>query len=120
MNNQPDFFSQDTLKDCPLPNGVTEVDRANLQAHLAANSSAWLNRDEVAKSLGWDVRKVRAVAQTFGGQIIRGQLGYKLKTACTRDDLSLMQQSADAAGSQSRIQKAYQLEVLQAIHALVG
>lgn len=120
MTTQPDFFTENTIKDCPLPNGVTEADRADLRAHLMAHSSAWITRTEIAVALNWEVRKVRATAQTFGGEIIRGQLGYKLADACTRDDVPLMQQSADSAGSQSNIDRAYQLAVLKRIHSIVG
>jgi hypothetical protein len=55
-----------------------------------------------------------------GGQIIRCQAGYKLTADCSRDDLPLMTQAADAAGSQASHMRAYELEVLRAIHALVA
>ena len=112
---QTDFFAD------PAPTnlaGITTADQADLRAQIMVRD--WQTREEIAQSLNWTVRKVRSVAQTLCGQIIRSQVGYKLTAACTRDDLPLMQQAADAAGSQGRIQIRYEHEVRHAIHALVG
>jgi hypothetical protein len=115
ISTQEDLFASPPI--APL-DGVTEADQANLRAFLLLRG--WTNREEVARGLAWPVRKVRAVAQSLGAAIIRCQAGYKLRVNCTREDLPLMQQAADAAGSQARIQRAYELAVLRAIHALIG
>ena len=101
-----------------LPDGITTADQADLRSLVMSRD--WQTREQLATALGWPVRKVRAVAQSLGGQIIRCQAGYKLTADCTRDDLPLMTQAADASGSQARIQLAYELDIRRSIHALVG
>ena len=113
---QTDLFTEPPLD---LPGHVTELDVTEFRARLIS-VNGWQTRRELCQALGWEERKVRAVAQAMGGNVIRGQLGYKLTDACTRDDLALMQQAADAAASQSRIQASYAVEVRRAIHSLVG
>ena len=68
--------------------GITEADQADLRAQIMIRD--WQTREEIARALGWSVRKVRAVAQSIGGQVIRCQAGYKLTAACTRDDLPMI------------------------------
>ena len=119
MTTQPDLFSA-AEENCDLPPGITAADRADFRAALMSAGACYLTRKELCSRLGWDARKLRLVAQSLGGAVVRCQIGFKLRALCTRDDLSYMQQAADAAGSQSRIQRAYELEMLRAIHALVG
>lgn len=112
MAEQYDFFSSH------VATGITDADQAALRAQIMSRD--WQTREEIASALGWPVRKVRAVAQSLCGQVIRCQAGYKLTASCTRDDLPLMQQAADASGSQAAHMRAYELEVRRAIHAMVG
>ncbi len=115
MTTQPDLFTAPPQTSGPA---ITEAEISDFVAHLM--SHGWQTRGEIHRALCWDERKIRAVAQTLGGKVIRCQLGYKLTAQCGREDLTHMQQAANAAGSQSRIQRAYELEVLRAIHAIVG
>lgn len=115
MVTQPDLFAEPAIAP---HDGITDAEQSNLRAQIMVRD--WQTREEIARALGWTVRKVRAVAQSLGGQIIRGQAGYKLTAACGRDDVPMMLQAADAAGSQGRIQLGYELEIRRAIHALIG
>ena len=119
MNTQQDFFTPPKLVGQTLPKGVTEADLANLRSYLISSAASWRTRDDIGAALKWEDRKIRAAAQALGSTIIRGQLGYKLTAACTRDDAPLMLQAADAAGSQARHMRAYELEVRKAIHSLI-
>jgi hypothetical protein len=112
--NQPDLFAPAET----IPHGATEAEIANFSAHLI--SHGWQTRREIVVALGWDDRKIRQVAQAMGGRVVRCQLGYKLTASCDRNDIPHMTQAADAAGSQSAIQRAYELAMRHAIHALVG
>jgi len=118
MPTQTDFFAPDAPP-CDLPNGVQAADLADFRAALIS-AGTWQTRADLAARLGWDERKIRAVAQALGGSVVRCQAGYKLTAACTRDDLGLMTQAANAAGSQGRLQIAYEVAMLRAIHAMVG
>jgi hypothetical protein len=115
MITQTDFFNPAATT---IADGITTADQADLRAQIMSRD--WQTREQIANALGWPVRKVRAVAQSLGGQIIRCQAGYKLTAACTRDDAPQMMQAADAAGSQARIGLAYEIAVRRALHSLIG
>lgn len=119
MTQQPDLFSPAATA-ATLPDGVTPADQADLRAALIAAGGLYLTRKELCQRLGWPDRKLRAVAQSLGGDIVRCQLGFKLRVACTRDDQPYIIQAADAAGSQARIQLAYELEMRRLAHTLAG
>ena len=112
--SQPDLFAPSEQ----APNGATDAEIADFSGHLIAHG--WQTRREISAALGWEDRKIRQVAQALGGKVVRCQLGYKLTAACDRNDIPHMKQAADAAGSQSAIQRAYELAMRHAIHSLVG
>lgn len=95
-----------------------ELDAAALRHLLAAGD--WITRDDAARALAWDTRRVRAAAEMLGADIVRGQRGFKLTQHLTRDDLAAAQQAADAAISQAKKQEAYGIALLRKLHALVG
>ncbi len=100
----------------PRPPGVTETDQSEFRALLIARG--WTTRKEVCEALGWDERKLRAVAQSLGGEVVRCQLGYKLTAHCaSREDLGWVKQAADAAASQARWMRAYEIELRKFLHA---
>ena len=109
MLSQLDFFN----RDLPL-----ERDAAALRQFLAQHD--WLQRDDVGRTLNWNIRRVREAAEHLGPDIIRAQRGYKLTDRLTRDDLPAAQQAADAALSQAKKQQAYGLALLHKLHTLVG
>lgn len=111
--NQPDLFSASLL-----PHGVTETDQSNLRAHLL--SHGWQTRKEITSALAWDDRKLRAVAESLGTDVVRCQLGYKLTDTCTRDDASAALQGCDAFESQAKKELAYSQGLRRRLHALVG
>jgi len=109
MIDQLDFFDR---------NHPLEQDAATLR-HLLAQHD-WLLRDDIGRTLGWEVRRVRATAEHLGADVVRGQKGYKLTAKLTRDDLAVAQQAADGAISQGAKQTAYGVALLRHIHAIVG
>jgi len=98
--------------------GVTESDAMELRAWLATHG--WQTRAQLAAGLGWPWRKVCAVAQQMGADVVRGQAGFKLTEQITRDELPAIQQAADAALSQAKKQETYGLALLRRIHGMVG
>lgn len=47
----------------------------------------WAHAKEIATSLGWSDRQVRALSESAGPRIISGQAGYKLAELATVDEL---------------------------------
>lgn len=116
-NSQSDLFTSPPASPTAGPR-VTEGDQANLRAHLL--SHGWQTRSECCAALNWDDRKLRAVAETLGTDIVRCQLGYKLTDACTREDVSAALQGCDAFESQAKKNLAYSTALRRRLHALVG
>ena len=100
------------------PDRPIEQDAAALRHLLAAHD--WLTRDQAARALTWDTRRLRAAAEHLGADIVRGQRGFKLTANLTRDDLAAAKQAADAALSQAKKQQAYGLALLHKLHAQLG
>jgi hypothetical protein len=116
MTSQADLFSAPTI-DTEIK-GVTEGDKANLRAHLA--SHGWQTRHECCSSLVWEERKLRAVAESLGSDVVRCQLGYKLTETCTRDDVSAALQACDAFESQAKKNLSYSTALRRRLHSLIG
>jgi hypothetical protein len=115
MTSQTNLFSAPV---CDLPKGVTAVEQAELRAHLV--SHGWQTRQAVTAALGWDERKLRAVAESLGADVVRCQLGYKLTMACDRNDVPYALQACDAFESQAKKNLAYAQSLRRKIHSIVG
>jgi hypothetical protein len=115
MTAQPDLFTPLTS---PAAHGATEPEQANLRAHLL--SHGWQTRRDLCTALNWDERKLRAVAESLGADIVRCQLGYKLTDTITREEFSAAIQGCDAAESQAKKQLAWALGVRRRLHAIIG
>lgn len=98
--------------------GVTDADEMELRGWLVTHG--WQTRAQLSAGLGWPWRKVCAVAQQMGADVVRGQAGFKLTEQITREELPAIQQAADAAISQAKKQEAYGLALLRRIHGMVG
>jgi hypothetical protein len=109
--NQPDLFT-------PAADRDHEVDRTNLRAHLM--SHGWQTRGECCRALVWDERKLRAVAESMGSDIVRCQMGFKLTDSLSRDDVSAALQGCDAGESQAKKQLAYVAALRRRIHSIIG
>jgi len=96
----------------------SEADKANLRAHLIGHG--WQTRREIRDALQWDDRKIRAVAESLGTDVVRCQLGYKLTDMCSRDDVSAALQGCDAFESQAKKELAYSQGLRRRLHAIVG
>ena len=82
-----------------------EDGRQTLRNALA--SGEWKTRSQLAQELGWDVRDVRSVAEDLGGEIVRGQHGYKLTAMLTAEELNSANHTANAWESQIRKMQEY-------------
>ena len=76
MSNQPNLFS------ARRP-AVSETDVAQLVTAL--KGTGWRLRRDLERVLGWNDRKVRAVAEASQGEVLGSDLGYRLtiEASCT-------------------------------------
>lgn len=97
--------------------GVTSDDVETLRDFLSPRG--WQTRRKITFALDWSERKIRDVAESMGSDIVRGQLGFKLASVLTRDDLTPAAQAADAAISQGKRMIRYGLALKRKLHAQI-
>lgn len=93
---------------------VTKDDASMLRERLSL--FGWQTRNELAVALDWSERKIRDVAESMGGEIVRGQRGFKLTRDITREELGDVAQAADAALSQGKRMIRYGLSLKRKMH----
>jgi hypothetical protein len=98
--------------------GISDADAITLRGWLLAHG--WATRRQIAEHLGWAERKVPAVAELLGSDIVRGQRGFKLTEKVTREDLPAVKQAVDAGLSQGKKQIRYALALKRKLHQLIG
>ncbi len=113
---QTDLFA--SVSERPHISGASEADKINLRSHLM--SHGWQTRSECCAALSWDDRKLRAVAESLGVEVVRCQLGYKLTNSCTREDVSAALQACDAFESQAKKNLSYSTGLRRRLHHLIG
>lgn len=65
-----------------------EDPRIDQLIHHLRRVAKWQTRRDLARSLGWDDRTVRAIVEASEGAILSGQRGYKLTTLATREEFA--------------------------------
>jgi hypothetical protein len=98
--------------------GVSDVDVSNLRAWLAVRD--WQTRAEIATGLGWNIRKISAVADLLGTDIIRGQLGFKLTQQLTRDDMPFALGSAEQFISRGKDEIRHGIALKKRLHQMIA
>ena len=84
-----------------------------LRAWLSTHG--WQTRQQMGEGLGWNDRKIRAVGQAMGTEVVRGQHGYTLLDLVPDEELHKVEHAAQAILSQSRNNEAYGLGLLRAV-----
>lgn len=99
--------------------GVTDADVMQMRALLAGGH--WLKRKDFMERLGWPERKVPAVAELLGGEIVRSRAkGFKLTALLTPDEVPIAIHTAQEVLSQCRKNAGYAVALRRRIHQLVG
>ena len=80
----------------------------------------WMTRRQIKFALGWSERRVRAVAEVMGKEVVRGQHGFKLANKITRGEVADVIQAADAAISQGKKMIQAGIAWRRFAHELVG
>lgn len=97
--------------------GVSDADAMSLRLHLAANG--WQTRAQISQALGWNIRKIPAVADLLGTDIIRGQRGFKLTAHLTPDDLPIALESAEHFISRGKNEIRHGIALKKRLHAII-
>jgi hypothetical protein len=99
--------------------GVGEADVMQMRTLLA--SGGWLKRKDFMAQLGWPERKVPAVAELLGGEIVRSRTrGFKLTALLTPDEVPVAIHTAQEVLSQCRKNAGYAIALRKRVHQLVG
>ena len=96
----------------------TTYEQEALRSHLRLYG--WQTRRQICDALAWSERKVREVAESLGVEVVRGQAGFKLTSAVTREDWPAVEQAIEAFHSQARKNEAYALALRRRLHEMVG
>jgi hypothetical protein len=113
---QPDLFTPPASEQA---SGIPECDILALRSQLMTITS-WQTRSQLCRALNWPDRKVRAVGEALGTDIVRCQLGFKLTEYVTREDLPAVQQAIDSFHSQASKMDAYAVSLSRRLHAIIG
>lgn len=84
-----------------------------LRAWLLAHG--WQTRQQMGEGLGWNERKIRAVGEAMGTEVVRGQQGYTLLDKVPTEELHKVKHAAAAILSQAHKNEAYGLGLLRAV-----
>ena len=97
--------------------GVSDADVNTLRSWLA--SRGWQTRQQINQGLGWPIRKIPAVADLLGTDIIRGQRGFKLTEQLTAEDMPFALQSAEHFISRCKNEIRHGLALKKRLHELI-
>ncbi len=103
MTTQPDLFA-------PAPadteSKATEAECADFRAQLIS-AGTWQTRAQLCAALGWPDRKVRAVAEALGAEVVRCHRGFKLLAQITPEEDCLVREAIATFHSQAQKMEAY-------------
>src|ERR1035441_8680738 len=102
MTTQLDLFPQPA----PADSKASDTERADFRYRLIF-ANTWQTRDQLCASLGWSDRKVRAVAESLGAEVVRGQQGFKLLEQITKEEEPLVREAISTFHSQARKMEEY-------------
>jgi hypothetical protein len=92
---------------------------AQLRALLAGGH--WLTRRLIMQTLGWPERKVPAVLQALGAEVVRSRThGFKLTALLTKEEIPIALHAAEEVLSQCGKNTAYAVALKQRLHALIS
>ena len=98
---------------------VSDGDVMQMRELLAAGG--WLKRRDFMQKLGWPERKVPAVAELLGGEIVRSRTrGFKLTALLTPEEVPVAIHTAREVLSQCRKNAGYAMALRKRVHQLIG
>jgi len=98
-----------------VPEDSIEADVGRLIRTLT--SAGWLTRKQLAPYVGWDERRIRAVAEAAGDRIVRGQKGFCLFDAATAEEITA---ACGALESQAAKNTSYCIAMRSKLHRRIG
>jgi len=104
MTTQPDLFTP--AAQAAADSKISESERADFRARLISTGS-WQTRAQICAALGWPDRKVRAVAESLGAEVVRCQRGFKLLDQIPPEEEPLVREAIAVFHSQAQKMEEY-------------
>lgn len=101
MTTQPDLFQS-----TPADSKATPAECSDFRAHLIS-AGTWQTRAQLCAVLGWTERKVRAVAEALGADVVRSQDGFKLLAQITPEEQPIVRQAIATFRGQAQKMEDY-------------
>jgi hypothetical protein len=104
MTSQPDLFTP--AAQAATESKASDADRADFRAHLIS-AGTWQTRAQLCSALNWPDRKVRAVAESLGAEVVRCQHGFKLFDQIPKEEEPLVREAIATFHSQAQKMEGY-------------
>lgn len=98
-----------------FPHVTPEADIASLMQLL--RTYGWLTRKALTTQLGWAERRIRAVAEAAGADVVRGPRGFNLFDNCSLDEIN---HCAAIAEGQGKKMVEYAVALRRRAHARIS
>jgi hypothetical protein len=114
MASQPDLFQAATPE-----SKATDAECSEFRAQLIS-AGTWQTRAQLCATLGWPDRKVRAVAESLGAEVVRGQHGFKLLAQITPEEEPLVREAIATFHSQAKKMEDYSRSLTYRLATRIG
>jgi hypothetical protein len=104
VTSQPDLFCPSALAE--RDSKATDAERADFRSHLIS-AGRWLTRADLCAATGWSDRKVRAIAESLGSEVVRCQHGFKLLEQITKEEEPIVREAIATFRSQAAKMEDY-------------
>lgn len=106
----------------PQPSLIPVADRYDKRQMLAVLSGAsdWMTRRNLMAALQWDQRKIRAVLESLGADVVRGQKGFMLTDRVKTEELGVAVRCSDAWISQGKSMVRYGVALKRKLHKRIA
>jgi hypothetical protein len=102
--NQTDLFTAPAQ--AAAESKISDAERGEFRYRLIMTNT-WQTRAQLCAALGWPDRKVRAVAESLGADVVRCQHGFKLLEQITPEEVPLVREAIGVFRSQAVKMEGY-------------
>jgi hypothetical protein len=98
---------------------ATDAECADFRAALIS-AGTWQTRAQLCDALGWTERKVRAVAESLGAEVVRCQHGFKLLDQIPKQEEPLVREAIAVFHSQAKKMEDYSKALTYRLASRIG
>jgi hypothetical protein len=103
----------------PPESKATDAEQSEFRARLIS-AGTWQTRAQLCAALAWPDRKVRAVAESLGSEVVRCQKGFKLLEQITKEEEPLVREAIAVFHSQSVKMEDYSKSLQRRLLTRIG